>query len=209
MIVKGDERTILIEDGVPTAWWTPQPADQQLFAEADYVLAGGTLDDDILSWILHVARENEKPVAINPTRVQRLTDLNLEGVVLVQVSRPDLPNFGFDHDAPARKVAGKFLDLGAKAVSITDDANPEWVFTSGGYGFKIPSIPGRRPLYPTGCGDASFLARVAGIIRFGLDHPEKSFNVGSLAGGFYIEHGRPGTWAELENLSREYPLDRR
>jgi sugar/nucleoside kinase (ribokinase family) len=211
VISKSDdgERTILIEDGVPTALWTPDPSDHQLFGDAGFILVGGTLDDEVLSIVLHLAREHGRPVAINPTRVRRLMGLDLDGVVLVQVSRPDLPNFGFDRDASAREVAAPFLDLGAKAVCITDDADPESVVTSDGHSFKIPSVPRRHPLYPTGTGDSSFVGRVAGVIRFGPDRLEEAFGVGSLAGGFFIEHGRPGAWAELEALGCEWPIDQR
>jgi ribokinase len=210
VVVKSDgERTILIEDGVPTAFWTPNQSDHQLFDNAGFVLVGGTLDDEVLSVILHLAREHGKPVAINPTRVRHLTDLDLDGVVMVQVSRPDLPNFGFDRDAPDHEVAARFLNLGAETVCITDDANPESVVSSDGYSLKIPSVPHRLPLYPTGTGDSSFVGRVAGVIRFGPHRLKEAFGVGSLAGGFFIENGRPGAWAELEALGCEWPIDQR
>jgi ribokinase len=209
VIVREEERTILIEDGTFSATWSPQPADLQYFDRAGWVLAGGTLSDDALSWVLQAARDRGRPVALNPSRVRRLRDLDLAGVELLQVSRADLPNFGLGPDTPPRDAAAAFQRLGANLVSITDDANPERVFTSRGCEVMIPSIPERRPLFPTGTGDASFIGRLAGLVRFGRDCLEQSIGLGSLAGGFFIETGRPGTWSELEALDVEWPIGRR
>jgi sugar/nucleoside kinase (ribokinase family) len=191
VIVTGKERTILIEDGTSAATWSPQPDDLQYFDRVGWVLAGGTLSDEALSWILKAARDRGRPVA------------------LIQVSRADLSNFGLDPDIPPRDAAAVFQKLGVNLICITDDANPEQVFTSLGREVTIPSIPERRPLFPTGTGDASFIARLAGLIRFGQDCLDSSIGLGSSAGGFFVENGRPGTWSELEALGQEWPIGRR
>jgi sugar/nucleoside kinase (ribokinase family) len=209
VIVKGEERTIFIEEGTPTASWSPQLADLEYFERAGWILAGGTLGDDILSWVLCAARDRKKPVALNPSRARSLMDLDLRGVELLQISRADLPNFGLNSHAPPRDVAAVFQSLGANVVSITDDAKPEWAFTSCGRAVMIPSVPDRLCLFPTGTGDASFIGRLAGLIWFGQDSLDDSLGQGSLAGAFFIENGRPGTWAELEALGREWPARQR
>ena len=153
------------------------------------------------------ARRVGRPVFANPTRLQRPEALNLEGVRICQVSRDDVPNFGFTPNAPAAAVAELFLKRGCGIVVVTESERGERAFDQGGNSVWMPGVPGRKPLYPTGAGDVALAAHAAGYLAGLLVYDW--VNLGTLAGAYFVEHGYPGTWTDLADLAREWPPGRR
>ena len=201
------QRTVLIDESVVAAQWRPNGVDVKLIDESDVVCVGGSLPDAVLVDTLDIARRTGTSAVANPTRIRDLRAIDFEEVRLVQVSRDDFENFGMSQDAAAAALADPILSAGAEFVVITDSANGEWAFAQGGQSVRMPAVPDRNPLYPTGCGDASFAAHLAGILA-GLNFYDW-VNVGSLAGAFFVENGFPAKWADIAALAQEWQPERR
>jgi sugar/nucleoside kinase (ribokinase family) len=207
VIVSQGQRTVLIDEGMRSAEWAPDDTDGALVCASDALVVGGSLPDTVLASALAIARRAGKPVFVNPTRLRQPNAVDLHDVRLVQVSRDDFPNFGAAPNAPAAALAQVFLDTGCEAVVVTDSANGEWSFDQLGHSVRMPAVPERRPFHPTGCGDATFVAHIAGIL-LGLSMYDW-LNLGTLAGAFYVECGHPATWRELNAMGRDWPPEKR
>jgi len=207
VVVCNGQRAVLIDQGAPGAEWRPNAGDRALMNSTDAVWFGGTLSDAVVEELCESARQLGKPVFANPTRLERPETLNLEGVRICQISRDDVPNFGFAPDAPAAAVAELFLKRGCSIVVVTESERGERAFDQGGNSVWKPGVPGRKALYPTGAGDVALAAHAAGYLG-GLRMCDW-VNLGTLAGAFFVEHGYPGTWADLAVLGREWPPERR
>jgi sugar/nucleoside kinase (ribokinase family) len=198
-----DERTILIDRSTQTALFSFTQIDIQLMAQADVVVAGGTLDrsgpDTVLTDVIRLARACGKRLFLNPTRIHDVKAIDLHGVTLIQVSRDDFRHYGFDPDAPAAAVAEALLERGADNVVITDGPNGSFGFNHGEQVrmYALP-VPAERTRFPTGVGDASFLAAGAGFLSGASMYDY--LNVAAVAGAFFIEHGRPATQSEIAQL---------
>jgi sugar/nucleoside kinase (ribokinase family) len=207
VVVCGDERTVLIDEDVGGARWTPSDRDWELMSRADAVCVGGSLSDELMGSVFDIARQLKKPAFANPTRVERLDALNLDGLQIVQVSRSDFTNLGYPSDAPDAAVADALLSRGCCVAVITNSANGERAFAQGGRTVWMPAVPGVRPSFPIGAGDAAFAAHVAGFLR-GLGLYDW-VNVGTIAGAFFVEHGAPATWHDIARLAQKWPPERR
>jgi len=210
VIIVEDERTILIDDGQPSAVWSPVPGEEDVLSRTEVFVAGGTFDSDgtdtVLKQIVRLARQLDKRVCLNPSRIHDLHSLDLSGVSLIQVSTDDLANFGFPHDSPADDVGEAFLRRGAENVVVTNSAQGEWGFNASGCEM-MPALPGREPRYPVGCGDTAFIGHAAHLILHESEMCEW-LTAGTLAGGFYVEHGRAANWSELWALGECFPHTR-
>jgi sugar/nucleoside kinase (ribokinase family) len=212
VLVRGNERTILIDQKTQTAMLSFTLADRQVIAQADLVLAGGTLDhvggDGVLTDVIRLARSCNKPLFLNPTRIHDPRTIDLRGVRLVQVSRDDFPHFGFAPDAPAAALAEALLERGTEYVVITDSGNGSWGFNHGENVrmFAVP-VPQERISFPTGAGEIAFMSHAAGMMA-GADM-YTWLNLGALAGAGFIEHGHPLSRPQLLELQRAWPPEKR
>jgi len=207
-----DERTVLMDQSTDTASLTLRQVDRELVAAADLVVAGGTLDrfgsDSVLTDVIHLARQENKPLFLNPTRIHNVQTIDLRGVKLIMVGRDDFLHYGFAMDTPAVVVADTLLGRGAENVAITDSANPMHGFNhkENVIMLAVP-IPQELVKYPTGCGEAAFLAAVGSFISGARMYAY--LNVAAVAGAWFIMKGAPASWSDLDDLNQQYlPKDR-
>lgn len=207
VITCNGSRAVLLDQSQPGIDWTPSVHDAQLMQNLDAICFGGTLSDRVVDWVLSTARHLGKTVFANPTRFQNTAGRNLQGVRMVQISRDDVRNFGLPSDVPAAAVAELFLGLGCDVAVVTESEAGERAFGQGGNSIWMPGVPNRIPSFPTGCGDAAFMAHIVGYLA-GLSMYDW-LNLGSLAGAFFVEHGYPGTFGDLNDLGKEWPPELR
>jgi sugar/nucleoside kinase (ribokinase family) len=207
VVVCNGARAVLIDEDRSGAEWHPTSGDWELLSRTDAIFVGGSLPDGDISEICHHARQHDIALFANPTRLQSPRELNLEGVCILQVSSDDLANFGFPQGAPAAQIAELFLARGAQYVVVTDSERGARAFDQGGHSTWMPAVPARVPLFPTGCGDAVLAAQATGFL-IGLGMYDW-LNLGSLAGGYFVEHGKPATWREILKLAYLWPPSRR
>ncbi len=210
VIVRGNERTILIDRAMHTALFSFTEVQRQLLAQADVWVAGGTLDrdrpDTVLTEVVRLARKCDKPLFLNPTRIHDVQAIDLRGVKMIVVSRGDFRHYGFAADAPAAAVAEALLERGAENVATTDSANPMRAYNLG-ESVTMFTLPVAEPRFPTGAGEVSFTGAVAGFLSGASTY--EWLNIGAMAGAFFVEHGRPASWTEIAALDRVCPPEMR
>ena len=195
----------LIDEGIPVATWSPSHVDRELLKQSDYVAVGGSLRPEHMDIVMDWSREYRKPVFVNLTRHPDPVSVNWEGTRYLQLSRDDFGNFGFACDSPAAQVAELFLNRGVEAVVITNSGKePERGFGQGGYSTAVPVVPVLCEKHATGAGDTSFMGHTAGILS-GYDMRDW-MNLGTLTGSYYVEHGRPAGWGEVNQLNEDWPI---
>ena len=198
---------VVLELGTAGADWCPCGNDWALIEKLDAIYTVGTIPDDIHNEVFEKAWRLGKLAFTNPTRCQRLTELNLKGVAIAQVSRADAANFGVALDAPAAAVAELFLARGCASVVVTEREYGERVFDQGGTSVWMPAVPRRMSLYPSGAGAAAMIGHIVGYLG-GMTMYHWA-NLGCLCGAHFVEHGCTPTWDDVSRLQQQWPPEGR
>ncbi len=207
VVVREGERTIFIEQG--HARWGPTAADEPVLRACDVWCIGGTLDeagpdDPVLRRTLGLGRALGKVVALNPTRVNNLEELDLSGVSFVQVSEDDRRALGCSGRATAAEVAEVFLRKGCPLVVVTAGERGMRAFGTDGSAVVMPAFSVPAPRYPVGVGDSVCACLVWALLLERLDL-FSACNYAAAAGAYRMETGRGASRAVLEALARATP----
>jgi len=207
VIVCNGNRAVLMDSGRGGAEWRPNGGDWRLMRKVEAICIGGSLPDEVFAETCMQARCMGKPVFANPTGLADISNLDLRGCLLLQVSRSDAANFGMGTRAPAAALADALLKRGPAVVVVTASSGGARAFDQGGHCLWMPAVPGRKALFPTGCGDAHFAGALAGYLG-GLTLDDW-MNLASLSAAWFLERGRVGSWIELMQLARTWPPQKR